>query len=123
MFSTKPRIPITLCLSFERATVSSKPVTVAAPPISHFISSIDFGGFNDSPPESKHTPLPINVMGLLFLLPPSHSIITTLLSFLDPLPTASKASIPIFFNCCSFSIVTFIPIFFNLLHSSAKEDG
>ena len=34
------------------------PMIAAAPPMSDFIVSIDFGGFSDSPPESNVMPLP-----------------------------------------------------------------
>ena len=113
MFSTKPITPTILDFNFDNARVSINPVTVAAPPISHFISSIDFGGFRDNPPESKQTPLPIKDIILSLLSPPNHFITTTLLDFLEPLPTAKRASIPIFFNLISSYTVTSTPIFCN----------
>ena len=43
-------------------TAAARPSTVAAPPISFFISSMAFEGFRSRPPESKVIPLPIRVM-------------------------------------------------------------
>ena len=40
------------------ATARSVAITAAAPPMSHFISSIAAAGLSDRPPESKVMPLP-----------------------------------------------------------------
>src|ERR1700677_5040165 len=45
------------------ATVAAS--TAAAPLMSHFIVSIDFGGLSDRPPESKVIPLPTNATVLV----------------------------------------------------------
>jgi hypothetical protein len=37
-------------------------ITAAPPAISSFIVSIDLGGFNDNPPESKVMPLPMRAI-------------------------------------------------------------
>ena len=51
------------------ATSAIIPQAVAAPAISVFIVSIPEGDFNDSPPESNSTPLPINeICFLAFVL-------------------------------------------------------
>jgi hypothetical protein len=39
--------------------------TAAAPPMSDFIASIDFGGLSDSPPESNVMPLPTSTTVLV----------------------------------------------------------
>ena len=36
------------------------PMIAAAPPMSDFMVSMDFGGFSESPPESNVMPLPTN---------------------------------------------------------------
>ena len=42
-------------------TMSARPIAVAAPPMSFFISPIEAGGLMSSPPVSKQTPLPTSV--------------------------------------------------------------
>ena len=42
-------------------TAWARPSTVAAPPMSFFISRMPAGGLRSSPPVSKHTPLPTSV--------------------------------------------------------------
>ena len=47
-------------------------VTAAAPPISHFISSMPSAGLIEMPPVSKQTPLPTKASGASPALPPFH---------------------------------------------------
>ena len=85
MFSTKPTIPTTFTLAFLFAIAHIRPDTTAAPPISHFISSIPPDGFIEIPPVSKVTPLPANARGAVVLLSePFHSIIKTLGGLTEP---------------------------------------
>ena len=52
---------------FNFATASNTPATTAAPPISHFIISMELGvGFKLNPPVSNTTPLPTRTIGWLF---------------------------------------------------------
>jgi len=45
-------------------------MTLAAPHMSYFISSISAPGFSEMPPVSKVMPLPTSTMGLSFARPP-----------------------------------------------------
>ena len=49
--------------SSAAATVAAS--TAAAPLMSHFIVSMDFGGLSERPPESKVIPLPTNATVLV----------------------------------------------------------
>ena len=67
-----------MCASPLRpASAFMAPVTAAAPPISHFMSSMPGPGLIEMPPESKQTPLPMSATGALPSLPPFHCITTT----------------------------------------------
>jgi hypothetical protein len=46
------------------------PSTLAAPPMSNFISSISAPGLSEMPPVSKVTPLPTSTTGASALAPP-----------------------------------------------------
>ena len=63
MFSVSPSTPTTLALALRPASAFMAPNTAAAPPMSHFISSMPAAGLRERPPESKHTPLPTSATG------------------------------------------------------------
>ena len=77
MFSTNPIIPIAFTFALREAKVFINPVTVPAPAISYFISSMNLAGFNEIPPVSKQTPFPTNPNGFEFFFVPFHFIIAT----------------------------------------------
>ena len=58
----------------------------AAPPMSDFIVSIDFGGLSDRPPESKVMPLPTNTT-VLVACGGAYSSRTSRGGFTEPWPT------------------------------------
>ena len=62
-FSTAGTTTLTLIGSFSFAIAAIAPMTLAAPHMSYFISSMPGPGFNEMPPESKVTPLPTSTTG------------------------------------------------------------
>src|ERR1700742_1439469 len=60
MFSAAHRYPVTFTGSARSATAVTAASTAAAPLMSHFIVSMDFGGLSERPPESNVMPLPTN---------------------------------------------------------------
>ena len=71
MFSHEGIRPITLTLGLSSASARKVPSTLAAPPMSYFISSISAAGFMEMPPVSKVMPLPTSTTGALPLAAPS----------------------------------------------------
>ena len=63
------------------------PKTDAAPPISHFISSIFPLGLSEIPPVSNVIPFPTSTAGATFFGPPLYSIIIILGGSILPLAT------------------------------------
>ena len=107
IFSAQPITPTTLTSAFNLARVDITPNTVAAPHISHFISSIAGLGLIETPPVSKVTPLPTSAIGLSVDLPPLYSITIILAGSSLPLETLKNEPIPIFCICCSLKDLTF----------------
>ena len=70
MFSAEATIATTLIFRLSSLIDFIVPITLAAPHISYFISSIPLLGFTDIPPVSKVIPLPTNTIGFSFLAPP-----------------------------------------------------
>src|ERR1700749_4426104 len=58
MFSAAHRSATALTGRARSATAAVAASTAAAPLMSHFIVSMDFGGLSDRPPESKVMPFP-----------------------------------------------------------------
>ncbi len=66
MFSTSPTRPTASTFALRPASVAIRPITVPAPAMSHFMSSIPPAGLMLMPPVSKVTPLPMNATGFSF---------------------------------------------------------
>ena len=77
MFSVNPSTPTTFALALRPASAFMAPNTAAAPAMSHFICSMPAGGLRESPPESKHTPLPTSATGGSFRAPPDQRSVAT----------------------------------------------
>jgi hypothetical protein len=58
MFSAQPMRPCTSTSGFVAATAAIRAITLAAPPMSPFISSMPGAGLMQMPPVSKVRPLP-----------------------------------------------------------------
>ena len=71
MFSQVGITPITFSDGFSSPTARIVPSTLAAPPMSNFISSISAEGLIEIPPVSKVMPLPTSTTGASPLAPPS----------------------------------------------------
>ena len=93
---------------FNSPTVFITPKTVAAPPISYFISSISVEGLIDIPPASNVIPFPTRTIGFLFFGPLLCSTIINLGASLLPLATDRKDPILNFSICFCSKTVTFI---------------
>ena len=63
MFSQVGTMTTRLSLGLSSATARSVPSTLAAPPMSNFISSISAAGLMEMPPVSKVMPLPTSTIG------------------------------------------------------------
>ncbi len=63
MFSHAGMTPTRFRLGFNSATARSVPSTLAAPPMSNFISSISAPGLSEMPPVSNVMPLPTSTTG------------------------------------------------------------
>ena len=95
MFSTRPTRPTTLALALRLAIAIMAPTTAAEPPMSPFMSCIPGPGFNEIPPVSNVTPLPMSATGAAFLsLPPIHFMTTRREPRTEPCPTPSSEPIP-----------------------------
>ena len=98
--------PTTLTFAFTLAKVDITPKTVAAPHISHFISSIAGLGLIETPPVSNVTPLPTRATGFSEGLPPLYSITIILAGSALPLETLKKEPMPIFSRSFSLNDLT-----------------
>ena len=63
MFSQLGIKPTTLMRGLSSARLRNVPSTLAAPPMSNFISSMSGAGLIEMPPESKVMPLPTSTTG------------------------------------------------------------
>ena len=63
MFSQLGIRPTTLMAGCSSASAAKVPSTLAAPPMSNFISSISAAGLMEIPPVSKVMPLPTSTTG------------------------------------------------------------
>ena len=70
MFSQEAITPIRLSLGLSSATARIVPTTLAAPPMSNFISSMSPPGLSEMPPESNVMPLPTSTSGAWVLAAP-----------------------------------------------------
>ncbi|MOA44975.1 hypothetical protein D3C78_1673240 [compost metagenome] len=70
MFSQAGIRPTTLIAGRSSARARKTPSTLAAPPMSYFISSISAAGLSETPPVSKVMPLPTRATGASPLAPP-----------------------------------------------------
>ncbi|MCY1373727.1 hypothetical protein D9M68_953230 [compost metagenome] len=70
MFSQVGIKPTTLMAGRSSASAANVPSTLAAPPMSNFISSISAAGLMEMPPVSNVMPLPTNTTGALDLAAP-----------------------------------------------------
>ncbi len=124
MFSTSPTTPTALTLALRPASAVSRPVTVAAPAISHFMSSMPAAGLMEIPPESNVTPLPIKASGASSLLAaPFQRRITVRGSFALPCATPSSAPKPSFSMAARSSTSTSSPRLFKVVARSANSTG
>lgn len=71
MFSHAGIRPTTLMAGRRSASARKTPSTLAAPPMSNFISSISAAGLMEMPPVSKVMPLPTSTTGAWVLPAPS----------------------------------------------------
>ena len=72
-------MPTTSAFALRPASAAISPITVPAPAMSHFMSSMPPAGLMEMPPVSKVTPLPMKASGLAAFLPfgaPIHFITT-----------------------------------------------
>ena len=70
--------------------------TLAAPPMSNFISSMPSPGFSEMPPESKVMPLPTSTSGLSSAEPPPYWRTIIFGGWREPLATESSECMPSF---------------------------
>ncbi len=98
-------------------------MTQAAPAMSPFMSSMPPAGLIETPPVSKHTPLPMKATGASPFLPPFQRMTTTRLSCAEPWPTPSSAFMPIFFKAGTSSTSTATPAFFSAVARRANSAG
>ncbi len=70
MFSQLGMRPTTLMAGLSSANAAKVPSTLAAPPMSNFISSMSAAGLMEMPPVSNVMPLPTSTTGALSLAPP-----------------------------------------------------
>ena len=70
MFSVDGMTATTFIFGFSSPRDLNTPSTVAAPPMSYFISSMPAPGLSEIPPVSKVTPLPTRAIGASPFLPP-----------------------------------------------------
>ena len=87
---------MTLALALRLARAIMVPVTAAAPPMSHFMSSMPSAGLIEMPPVSKQTPLPTKARGWAPASPPFHFMIASWLSRRLPWPTPNRVRMPSF---------------------------
>ena len=114
--------PTTFFAKFRPAMAHIAPVTAAAPPISHFISSMPLAGFIEMPPVSKVTPFPTRAKGASS--PPPFQFITTMKeSRRLPCPTPKRAPIPSFSIAASSRISTSSPSALSAEQRDANSAG
>ena len=94
MFSQAATMPTTLTGARIEASASSVPKTLAAPPMSNFISSMAAPGFRLMPPVSKVMPLPTRATGATPERPPWYSMTMNLSGSSEP--RATDRNEPIF---------------------------
>ena len=94
MFSHAGIKPTTLTAGFKRLSDLNTPMTLAAPPMSNFISSISRPGLSEIPPESKVMPLPTNTVGACVLAAPWYFKTMKRKGSADPWATAMKERMP-----------------------------
>ena len=70
MFSALPMMPWTSTLGFTAATAAMSATTLAAPPMSPFISSMPGAGLMQMPPVSNVRPLPTKTIFFVFAFAP-----------------------------------------------------
>ena len=80
-------------------------------------------GLIEMPPESKHTPLPMNATGAASGAPPRQRMITTRLPCPEPCPTASSARMPIRPKASSSSSSTSTPSLVSASVRAANSAG
>ena len=92
--------------------------------MSPFMSSMLPAGLIEMPPESKHTPLPMNATGAVFFdFAPFQRMTTKRLSRFEPCPTASSAPMPSLCIAFSSNTSTSTPSFSSSCARSAKLSG
>ena len=108
MFSAQASQPTTVTSSPSAATACTAPTTAAAPPMSDFIHSMDFGGLSERPPESKVMPLPTR-WTVVFALRVVCSRRTSRGGRDEPSPTPRMPPYPPASSAASSSTSTFTP--------------
>ena len=83
-----------LSFGFNPAIARSVPITLAAPPMSNFISSISADGLIEMPPLSKVMPLPTSTTGAASFAAPRYCATMNLGASLEPCATARNAPMP-----------------------------
>ena len=94
MFSQAGIRPTTLTAGLSSASAAKVPSTLAAPPMSNFISSISAAGLIEMPPVSKVTPLPTSTTGATDLCAPWYFSTMKRSGCSEPWDTAMKAPMP-----------------------------
>ena len=94
MFSQAGMSPTTFILGLMVLKALKTPKTLAAPPMSNFISSISPGGLREIPPVSKVMPLPTSTVGASDLAPPWYFSTMKRSGSADPCATDMKEPMP-----------------------------
>ncbi len=123
MFSQAATTPTTLTFSFNSASARIVPMTLAAPHMSNFISSIAAPGLMEMPPESNVMPLPTSTTGAPLAEPLYFSTINRG-GCADPLATDKNEPIFSASSCfVSSTSISSFQSFANLRASSARKLG
>ena len=125
MFSQAGTMPTTLIRGCNSPSAAMVPMTLAAPHMSNFISSILADGLMEIPPVSKVTPLPQIATGAVWLSAPLYCM--TIRRAGSSAPCVTESSAPIFRRCISSSSRTSVSRCSkrsaNARASSARWDG
>ena len=105
MFSAAATNPTTLIGNLSSAIQPIVAITLAAPHMSNFISSIPPLDFKLIPPVSNVIPFPTIACGLVLAFAPLYSITISLASSADPADTESREPIPNLAICFSLRIL------------------
>ncbi len=109
MFSQVGTMTTRFSFGLSSATARSVPSTLAAPPMSNFISSISAAGLIEMPPVSKVMPLPTSTIGACVFAAPWYCATMKRGGSAEPCATARKEPMPSFSIALRSSTSTFRP--------------